>query len=261
MRLSLDRLWLVIAIGLPVLVALLVPHARGRPRLPGPRGRRDPADRHAPRRRHVDLHGRRHDLDRPAVAGAGPAEPRLPGRWLGAARGCPCGAHRGGDGVHRWPRRWRGAPATGRPRSWRCSRSRWPRRRSRCGPSCSGSRSSRGSCGSWRPARPIRVDSGSRPCSSSCGRTCTARSCWRPSSSATRGSTTSLADGLGDRSLAVLVVGRPRDARQPVRAGRMGLRGGDRRQPRDHRARQRVAADHAALRAGGAVLRVGDRRR
>ena len=50
-----------------------------------------------------------------------------------------------------------------------------------------------------------------------------------------------------------------RDVRDAVRPRRLGLRGGDRRQPGDHRPGERVAADDAAHGAGGAVLRLGDR--
>ncbi len=47
----------------------------------------------------------------------------------------------------------------------------------------------------------------SRRCSSCCGRTCTAASCWRPRSSGTRGWTTSCAGVRPARSFAVLVLG------------------------------------------------------
>ncbi len=51
----------------------------------------------------------------------------------------------------------------------------------------------------------------------------------------------------------------PGDAREPVRSLGVGVRRGHRRQPRDHRARQRVAAHHAVHRARRAVLRLGRR--
>ena len=67
-----------------------------------------------------------------------------------------------------------------------------------------------------------------------------------------RPSRTSLAVLRASASLATLV--------NPFGPARVGVRRGDRRQPGDHRARQRVAADDAAHRARGAVLRVRDRR-
>ena len=73
--LSLDRLWLVIAIALPVLVALLVP-------LPAVdlayqvRAGDEILRRRAARRRHVDVHRGRAAVDGPAVAGPGAAGAR-----------------------------------------------------------------------------------------------------------------------------------------------------------------------------------------
>ena len=71
MRLSLDRLWLVIAIGLPVLVALLVPLPAVDLAYQVRAGDEILRTGGASGRRHLDLHGRGHAVDRPAVAGAG----------------------------------------------------------------------------------------------------------------------------------------------------------------------------------------------
>ena len=74
--------------------------AGGRPRLPGPGGRRDPADRGDPRERRLDVHDRGHAVDRPAVAGPGPARARLSRGRLGAARRGPRGAPRADPRAH-----------------------------------------------------------------------------------------------------------------------------------------------------------------
>ena len=96
MRLSLDRLWLVIAIGLPVLVALLVPMPAVDLAYQVRAGDEILRTATLPGVRHLDVHGRGHHLDRPAVAGAGPAEPRLSGR---AAGSCSRWSVRGSSGV------------------------------------------------------------------------------------------------------------------------------------------------------------------
>ena len=259
MRLSLDRLWLVIAIGLPVLVALLVP-------LPA-----------------VDLAYQVRAGDEILRTAALPGvdtwtftvagQPWTDQQWLAqvllalgygvggwellAVAPCRAGGARPRlldrrvDGARRQARGWR--------RSSGCWSSPSPPRRSRSGRSCSGSRSSPRSCGWSRCAPSIRAGCGRRPLlvvlwanihGSFVLAPLVLGYAWLDDVARKRPQR---------QSLSVLVVGLLATFVNAVRPRRLGLRGGDRRQPGDHRPGQRVAADDAAHGAGGAVLRLGDR--
>ena len=89
------------------------------------------------------------------------------------------------------------------------------------------------------------------------GATSTGPSSSRRSSSGTRGWTTSSAAGRPGRSFAMLVLGMAATLVNPVRGGRLGVRGGDRRQPSHLRPGHRVAADDPVHHPGSAVLSVG----
>ena len=194
--------------------------AGGRPRLPGPRGRRDPADRGAPR---ASTPGRSRSRARPWTDQQWLAQVLLAsairaGGWellavvraglIAVVMGFTLASSMARGAGHRTA----AVLALARVRARRAgARAAAPAVRDR---DLRGAPVARGD-----PRGPSASTLARARCSSCCGRTCTARSCSRRSSSATRGWTTLLADGRGAPTLAVLVVGVARDARQPVRAG------------------------------------------
>ena len=132
LTMSLTRLWLFLAVALPVLASLvatmstvdLAYRAASRPR--------DPHDRFHPDRRHLDLHGRRPALVRSAVGGAGdPAGSRRSARGPGSR--CSARPRRASSSAVSSSSPGGAASDRGRPRSSSSWRSPWPLRRWRSG--------------------------------------------------------------------------------------------------------------------------------
>ena len=232
--------------------------ARRRPRVPGPGGRRDPADGRPAGRRHVDVHRGRAAVDGPAVARPGAAGARLRRGWLGAARGPACRA--GGARPRLLDRRVDGArrrPADGGDPRAAGLRPRRP-----------GARAAAAAVRDRDLRRaPVAGRDAHRASALAVGGAAAGRAVGehpRVVRARAAGPRVRVARRRRPEAPAAPVAVRPRrrparDVRDAVRPRRLGLRGGDRRQPGDHRPGQRVAADDAAHGAGGAVLRLGDR--
>ena len=92
---TLERLWLVLAVALPALVCLLVPIPAVDLAYQVRAGEEILRTGAVPVGGRIHVHGRRDALDGPAVAGPGAAGARFPGRWLGADGGAPRGPRLG----------------------------------------------------------------------------------------------------------------------------------------------------------------------